>query len=202
MQKVLHVGCGPATLIHLPKCFQSGGWREVRFDIDPACRPDIQGTILDMREVASQSMDAIYSSHNIEHVHYHEVPKVLSEFTRVLKPNGFCVITCPDIEAVATEILRIGLHAPLYKVSMGTITPNDILYGHSASIADGKVYMAHKTGFDVRLLGERIKEAGFGSNIGRRNPKNFDLWFVAFMQRLEDSELFAKYHQYTSFSKD
>jgi predicted SAM-dependent methyltransferase len=38
-------------------------------------------------------MDALYSSHNIEHVFAHEVVPTLKEFRRVLKPDGFVVIT-------------------------------------------------------------------------------------------------------------
>jgi len=45
------------------------GWKEIRLDIDPANAPDILGTMLDMPAVADGSVDAIYSSHNIEHLY-------------------------------------------------------------------------------------------------------------------------------------
>jgi ubiquinone/menaquinone biosynthesis C-methylase UbiE len=54
----------------------------------------------DMSAVETSSMDALYSSHNIEHVYAHEVPKALAEFKRVLRPDGFVIITCPDIQAI------------------------------------------------------------------------------------------------------
>jgi len=56
--------------------------------------------MLDMAAVADASVDAIYSAHNIEHVYAHEVPQVLKEFLRVLKPEGFLVVTCPDLQTV------------------------------------------------------------------------------------------------------
>jgi predicted SAM-dependent methyltransferase len=42
-----------------------------------------------MKAVASESVDAIFSSHNIEHLYPHEVPVALAEFIRVLKPGLF-----------------------------------------------------------------------------------------------------------------
>jgi hypothetical protein len=72
---MLHVGCGSATLAKLPPGFRDGSWSEVRLDINPAVKPDIIGTITDMPDVPSGSMDAVYSSHNIEHVYTHDVIK-------------------------------------------------------------------------------------------------------------------------------
>ena len=43
------------------------------------------------------SVDAVFSSHNIEHLYPHEVPLALKEFMRVLKPDGFVLMTCPDL---------------------------------------------------------------------------------------------------------
>lgn len=70
----LHVGCGPQTK-HSLKGFGSEDWTEVRYDIDPNVHPDILGSITDMSAVESESVDAIYSSHNVEHVYPHQVPR-------------------------------------------------------------------------------------------------------------------------------
>ena len=104
-KKALHVGCSILTLKHAPAYFQQGDWTEVRYDIDPAVKPDILGTITDMHRVSSASVDAVYSSHNLEHVYPHEVTMVLQEFKRVLKPNGICVVGVPDLQAVAKLIV-------------------------------------------------------------------------------------------------
>jgi hypothetical protein len=42
--------------------------------------PDIVGTMTDMSAVADASVDALFSSHNIEHLYPHEVPVALAEF--------------------------------------------------------------------------------------------------------------------------
>ena len=100
MARFLHVGCGQKNKSETTEGFNSVDWDEVRFDIDERVNPDIQGTILNMENVDSGSVDAVYSSHNIEHVYPHEVDIVIKEFVRVLSPEGFAVIACPDLQSV------------------------------------------------------------------------------------------------------
>ena len=178
MRDVLHVGCGSATIAKMPSGFQDG-WREIRFDINPAVKPDIIGTITDMKAVRNDSVDAVYSSHNIEHVYAHEVRQVLMEFRRVLKPDGFLVVTCPDLESVAAHVAAGKLADPLYHSPAGPISPLDILYGHGAAIARGETYMAHRTGFTAKLLNQHVGAAGFPTVGIRRRPQHFDLWLLA-----------------------
>ena len=96
MKTFLHVGCVPKRKDKTTRGFATDLWQEIRLDIDPSVAPDITGTMTDMSAVPSASVDAIFSSHNIEHLYPHEVPVALAEFKRVLKPDGFAVITCPD----------------------------------------------------------------------------------------------------------
>src|SRR5271169_2072773 len=67
----LHVGCGSNSKEHTTAAFAGSGWRELRLDIDAAVNPDIIGTMTSMVAVADQSVDAIFSSHNIEHLYPH-----------------------------------------------------------------------------------------------------------------------------------
>ena len=102
---MLNVGCGPQRENALHATFLGRGWSEIRLDIDPSVAPDIIGDIVDMREaVISESVDALWSSHNIEHLYAHEAPKALAEFGRVLRADGFALITCPDLRAIAKLI--------------------------------------------------------------------------------------------------
>ena len=187
MKTFLHVGCGPENKSRL-KGFNSVEWREIRFDIDPSVNPDIEGTLTDMDAVATGSVDAVFSSHNIEHVFPHEVHTVLLEFHRVLKEDGIVVLTCPDLRSVCQAVVSDRLLEPLYESPMGPIAPIDILYGHRDSVADGKIYMAHKTGFTYASLKSAFFEAGFKSNCGAARPNNYDLWIVAFKQLMSDEE--------------
>ena len=183
MKAFLHVGCGSLDKSAL-KGFNSADWREIRFDIDPSVHPDIQGTLTDMNAVATGSVDAVYSAHNIEHVFPHEVHSVLLEFHRVLKEDGIVVVTCPDLRSVCEAVANDRLLDPLYLSPAGPIAPIDILYGHREAVAEGKIHMAHKTGFTFSTLRAALLNAGFKFLIGAPRPKDFDLWAVAFKQSL------------------
>jgi SAM-dependent methyltransferase len=178
MKSFLHVGCGPQNKSGI-KGFNSGGWKEIRFDIDQSVNPDIKGTLTDMSLVDSSSVDAIFSSHNIEHLFAHEVPIALREFNRVLKEDGMVVITCPDLQSVCNAVSKNKLLEPLYISPAGPIAPIDILYGHRGFIANGNLYMAHKCGFTYQTLVDSFYEAGFKSDYGVSRPKAFDLWLIA-----------------------
>ena len=179
MRKVLHVGCGQKTLAQMPPGFRDGDWEEVRFDVQASVRPHIVGSMTDMSAVADNSMDALYSSHNIEHVYPHQVDGVLREFLRVLKPEGFAVVTCPDLQEVARHVAEGRLEEPLYQSPSGPVSALDIFYGHNASIAKGEVAMAHRTGFTGKSLGDHAGRAGFACYGIRTRPRFFDIWLVA-----------------------
>jgi SAM-dependent methyltransferase len=188
MKNFLHVGCGSQTKAGL-KGFNSEEWNEIRFDIDEKVKPDIIGTLTDMRAVPSESMDAVFSSHNIEHVFPHEVPMVLSEFHRVLKPEGFVVITCPDLVSVCSAVAQGNLMEPLYVSPAGPISAIDILYGHRGYIANGNEYMAHKGGFTYQSLMHGFFEARFGNCFGGAVPEAYALWLVAFKNIAQEDVL-------------
>ncbi len=187
MKKVLHVGCGSATIRSMTAGFQEG-WQEVRLDIDPEVKPDILGTMTNMDALADDSVDAVYSSHNIEHVHAHQVADVLREFRRVLRSDGFAIITCPDIESVARHVAEGNLTDPLYTSPMGPICALDIIYGHSASIAAGNEHMAHRTAFTAKTLWSVLRSAGFRSMLITRRPAQLDLWALATNSHVGEDE--------------
>src|SRR5665647_349132 len=153
LKRVLNAGSGPYAAGKLHPVFVRDEWQEIRTDIDPQVNPDRVSSITDLRSsFVSRSFDAIWSSHTLEHLYAHEVPSALAEFKRVLKPDGFALITSPDLEAVASLILDHGLDHVAYTSPAGPITPLDMLFGHSDSIASGHLYMAHKTGFTCASL--------------------------------------------------
>lgn len=187
---VLHVGPGHRDSgAKLPAAFQTPEWRELRLDIDPVNKPDIIGSMLDMAEVENAYVDAIYSAHNIEHVYAHEVPLVLKEFIRVLKPDGFLVITCPDLQTVCALVADDKLTDAAYSSQAGPITPLDILYGHGAAMAANHFYMAHKCGFTLKTLTTALQSAGFRTIGGKRRLKGFDLWMVASKEPMDEAEM-------------
>jgi hypothetical protein len=105
------------------------------------------------------------------------VPLALKEFLRVLKPKGFLVVTCPDLQSVAKLIAEDKLLDPAYTSPAGPISPIDILYGHRPQLAAGNHYMAHKCGFTLKALFGTLRANGFKAIAGgRREGPAFDLW--------------------------
>ena len=181
----LHVGCGPKYQDRTP--FAGKNWREIRLDIDQAVQPDVTGTMTDMKAVDDASVDAIFSSHNIEHLYPHEVPIALAEFNRVLKPAGFVLITCPDLQSVCARVANDQLVEPAYHSGMGPITPLDILYGHRGSMQQGNLYMAHRCGFTKKVLAGTMLGSGF-QTLARNFPQQFALWAVGVKEEQDVEE--------------
>lgn len=179
MKTFLHVGCGRKRKAQAGAGFQGDDWREIRLDIDPGVEPDIVGTMTAMPAVAGGSVDAVFSSHNIEHLYPHEVPVALAEFARVLNDDGYAVITCPDLQSVCALVAQDRLTQPAYTSPAGPIAPLDILYGHRKSLAQGNLYMAHRCGFTLKILLGTLKAAGFANVFGVRRAAHFDLWAAA-----------------------
>ncbi len=173
---VLHVGCGPKMKETLHPTFHGPEWRELRLDINPGVAPDIVASITDLSLVDTDSVDAVWSSHNIEHLYPHEVPLALKEFFRVLKPGGFLLITMPDLQEVARLIVEDKLEDTAYVAPAGPISPIDILYGFRPAIAQGNVFMAHRTGFTSTSLKNHLYRAGFRQ--GKVWAESFAIWAI------------------------
>jgi SAM-dependent methyltransferase len=177
---LLHVGCGFATQEHIPvPGFQEDGWHEWRLDADASVHPDIEGTMTHMASVQSGFADAIYSSHGIEHLYWHDVPKAFAEFLRVLKDDGFAVITCPDVQAAAAMIAEDRMFDTAYESPAGTITPFDVLYSYRPFVEQNPQWMSHHCGFTFSTLTQKLRDGGFPAVAGFRRPDAFDLWVVA-----------------------
>lgn len=190
MKTFLHVGCGPKHKNQTTKEFNEAEWQEIRLDIDKNVNPDIVGSMLDMSAVPDNSVDAVFSSHNIEHLYPHEVPAALAEFRRVLKADGFAVITCPDLQSVCSLIAEDKLTEPAYTSPAGPIAPIDILYGHRPQLAKGNLFMAHHCGFTQKVLTGTLQAFGFQSAaVKRRGYPFYDLWSLAALSAINEAEL-------------
>src|SRR5580693_8445013 len=159
---VLNVGCGYPLRQKLHRHFHGPEWREIRLDLDPAVQPDIVCSITDISPVAADSVDAVWSSHNLEHLQRYEVPQAL-----------------PDLQQVARLVVEDRLDDSAYTSQSGPITPLDMIFGHTASLARGNQFMAHRTGFTARSLHKLLIEAGF-VEVSVRQGTSFDLWATGY----------------------
>ena len=168
--------------------FASSGWREVRLDIDPNTDPDIVSSICDMRaNVSDARFDGIWTSHTIEHLHAHQVILAFREFRRVLKSDGFALVTCPDLAAIARLVAAGDLETVVYRSPAGPIRPIDMLFGLGRAIEEGRLSMAHNTGYTAERLGRVALDAGF-AEARVVEGGNYDLWalLLAPEARMED----------------
>ena len=160
-RRVLNVG-GQSRGIQLPAPYAT--FEQVLLDLDPTVGADI---VLDVRELTSlepQQFEAVYCSHNLEHVRQHDVPVVLAGFRHVLKPGGLAHIIVPDLQELMLVCVQKGidLDGLLYESPMGPITPLDVLYGHGGMMAQsGQDFYAHRTGFSSRTLANVVEASGF-----------------------------------------
>ena len=190
-KRVLNAGSGSYAARKLHPVFAREAWHEIRIDIDPQAKPDLVCSITEMNSLfAPESFDAIWSSHTLEHLYAHEVPSALAEFKRVLKPDGFALVTSPDLEAVASLIIDGGIDQIAYTSPAGPITPLDMLFGHSQSIARGYPAMAHKTGFTCASIGRRFVDAGFLIVLVKQEALN--LWALALMPEADQRSIQRK----------
>jgi predicted SAM-dependent methyltransferase len=191
-RRVLNAGSGRHSARGIAPFFGSVEWEEVRLDVDPSVTPTVVGSVTNMKGFfKAQSFDAVWSSHMLEHLFSHEVPEALREFKRVLKPDGFALILCPDLESVANYIVLHGADAVAYTSPAGPITAIDMLYGHLASVAQGRHYMAHKTGFTADRLGKFLLEAGFPTVHVRRDD-DFEICALGFAENAEQDRIHAE----------
>jgi hypothetical protein len=188
---VLHVGCGSPNPLKLHKAFRGDDWQEIRLDIDESAQPDIIADMRDLSQIEDHSIDALWSSHNVEHLYPHDVVPTLTGFRRILKDEGMALITLPDLQEIAKLISEDKLDDPAYVSPAGPIAPLDMLYGFRPSMAKGNLFMAHRTGFTAKTLAQSIIKAGFSMVSVQREQNSFNLWAVAFCTRPTPEDLAA-----------
>ena len=67
--------------------------------------PEIQRHDIRKLPYSDGSVDAVYSSHTLEHVYIDEARQVLREVSRVLKPGGLVRLALPDAEQLARAFI-------------------------------------------------------------------------------------------------
>jgi len=93
---------------------------------------------------------------------------------RPLPARRQVMVSAPDVVVVDDR-----LEDQAYTSASGPITALDMIFGHTASLARGNRYMAHRTGFTPRTLQKALIEAGF-AEIALRQGSSFDLWATAY----------------------
>ena len=139
------MGCGEreTSLKGLEQNFP--GYWPILLDIDPKNNPDIEadGTNIPL---PTDSVDAVQASHVLEHIPRLRVIMALTEWNRVLRPDGDLHILVPDVKWACRRVLKSGV---VDQASMA------IFWGGG----DGGS-SAHHSGWTLRLLRGMLEELG------------------------------------------
>lgn len=173
---LVNLGSGVKGSARLPAMFAA--WRELRIDVDAKVAPDILADTTDLSSIESGSVDAVWSSHCLEHVYLHQVGKAVSEAYRILVDDGFLCVIVPDLQAIAEYLAADRLHETVYESPAGPVIAHDMIFGFGPYLAQGRASMAHKCGFTPTLLLQKLREAPFAEIIMRRRA-NSELAAVA-----------------------
>ncbi|MBK8285344.1 MAG: methyltransferase domain-containing protein [Ahniella sp.] len=98
--------------LHIGGVERGEGWEN--FNAVPSAAVDHLGNGRDLGRFSDESFDLIYASHVLEHFDWrHELPPVLKEWRRVLKPGGELHVSVPDLAILCRLFLdreRLALH--------------------------------------------------------------------------------------------
>lgn len=183
---LVNLGSGPkGSSSRLPAMFQS--WRELRVDVDPRVAPDILADLTDLSAIESKSVDAVWSSHCLEHLYLHQVGTAVAEAFRILADGGFWCVIVPDLQAIAEYLATDRLHETVYQSPAGPVAAHDMIFGFGPHLAQGRTSMAHKCGFTPTLLLQRLRGAPFAEIVLRRRPQR-ELAAIACKRALGEAE--------------
>lgn len=114
---------------------------------------DVVANINDGLPFPDASFDLLYAAHVLEHFPHAEVPSILAEWRRVLKPGGELLVAVPDLDVIARLLVtQRGWFTPPHTPWVG------LIYGGQKDEFD-----FHKSGYTAVYLAYLLQEAGFGA---------------------------------------
>ena len=134
---VLNVGSGASVVKD-----SFPGYNEVRMDIDPKVKPDLIEDIMNLQSFEDGSVDVVYASHVVEHLHIDDAKAVVEQMRRIVREK--VEIWVPNL-AVAGDLGDI-----IYECDVGPITKLDMIYGYTKWTKDNE-YMKHKSGYTKKF---------------------------------------------------
>jgi len=126
------------------------GW--VHIDLCDLPHIDYKSSIDNLSMFADDTVDLIYSSHSLEYFDQEQIPRVLTEWRRVLKRGGILRLAVPDFDAL------IKLYATTGEID-SILGP---LYGRmEIETKNGEKKIYHKTAFTFDSLKRVLQGNGF-----------------------------------------
>ncbi len=134
----LHLGCGQQLI---------DGY--INIDLHNK-KADKNLDVCDLKEFADESVDLIENHHLIEHLSFEEAKKAFREWKRILKPNGWLIVTTPHLERVMELWKRLNEQEKWnYGIKM--------IYGFQDNVG-----LFHKSGYTPKRIKKILTDEGFG----------------------------------------
>lgn len=110
--------------------------------------------------------EEVRASHVLEHIFLDDVPKVLSEWIRVLKPNGVLRIIVPDLDIVLNSLNKGFDEKKRKSLSIDTTTPVlTQIYGWGYGSKNTKKEWRHRMIYNKKLIIKILKNQKTLKNI-------------------------------------
>lgn len=110
---------------------------------------DVKAKCDDLNMFKDQTVDEILSVNLIDHFRFQDLPKVIKEWHRVLKPGGKLIVDVGDVIGNAKMLIEA-------KTKEETEWALRLMYCHSRNIYD-----SHHWGYSAKYLESLMKEWGF-----------------------------------------
>lgn len=139
-KKIIDLGCGDPE-----HSYKTPEGEPLRVDLREEVQPDYR---CDIRKLpfGTGEFDIVFSSHTLEHFSVAEVPDIMDEWTRILKPGGEMRLMLPNLEWAARQIMN------------GEVDNNvmNVLYGKQSYDLN-----YHKVGFTPGVIQRLLVGRGF-----------------------------------------
>jgi predicted SAM-dependent methyltransferase len=139
--------------LHIGGTETKEGWAIL--DVEARPEVDIVSDASCLDKIPDNSVAVIYASHVLEHFHYGLESKLintLSEWYRVLQPEGQLLISVPDLKTLCWLFINPSFTALERHHIMR------IIFGGQTN-----QYDVHYVGFDYEVLGSYLQEVGFST---------------------------------------
>jgi ubiquinone/menaquinone biosynthesis C-methylase UbiE len=157
----------------------------LQVDLRKAPHIDFVADIRSMPAEWENAFDVAKSHHVLEHFGFQEIPAVLAEWYRIIKPGGKLQVTLPDLqtasEAIAAGRFDIYMRGVLYGDQGHPFWSQCAYGGYDAEDAEGQPrkeprflehsyqHNHHKSGFTAAYLIELMEAAGFVNVVVERH---------------------------------
>lgn len=143
---------GSCRRLHIGGTIRQEGWEVLNALPGPAV--DHVGNAKDLSAFDTDSLEAIYASHVLEHFDYAgEIESVLREWWRALRPGGQLFVSVPDLETLA----RLFLDRQNLDQDERFLVTRMIFGGHTDA------YDYHNAGLSEDILRKFLEASGFDS---------------------------------------